>query len=37
MEVVIYTSDPKAIDVMEIREALEELDYFVLSVRVEAV
>lgn len=35
MEVVIYTSNPKAIDAEEIKRALEELNYFVLSVRVE--
>ena len=35
MEVVIYTSDPDAIDADEIKDALEKLGYFVLSVEVE--
>ncbi len=35
MEVVIYTNDPESIDTDEIRRALERLDYFVDTVRVE--
>lgn len=36
MDVVIYTSDPDAIDTKEIQRALEGLGYFVLSVTVES-
>lgn len=36
MEIVIHTSDPEAIDTGEIKDAVEALGYFVLSVRVEA-
>lgn len=34
MDVVIYTSDPEAIDPEEIKAALEAEDYFVLTVTV---
>jgi hypothetical protein len=35
MDIVIYTSDPEAIDADEIREALEALNYFVGTITVE--
>lgn len=35
MEVVIRTSDPEAVDAVEVKTALEELGYFVLSVTIE--